>query len=105
MKHERIKSPDRESTKQTTESQKSKPMTATYPDMYGNPMTFDISPEAFERFGFKYNDRVKTPNGSATVIGVFGGDLWFQVDGEKGPTYWGDTHKERFKRLGFELIK
>lgn len=61
----------------------------------GRNIKFDISKEACEPFGFFHNERVKTPCGNATVVGVAKDryqnklQLWFLVDGEEGAACWG----------------
>jgi len=54
----------------------------------GDVYVFDISKEACEKFGFFSNQRVTTPRGDATVIGVNEGFLWFHVDKDPGASYW-----------------
>lgn len=71
----------------------------------GETYQFNTSLTSCESFGFFSGDRVKTPRGQATVIGVNAGRLWFHVDGDKGATYWGMNKKSDFERLGFFLMK
>lgn len=68
-------------------------------------LEFDINPDSCKPFGFCPGDRVMTPKGQATVIGVNSGKLWFHVDGDKGATHWGELKKEAFYKKEFYLIK
>lgn len=54
----------------------------------GEVMDFDISRSACNKFGFYYSDRVETPLGSASVVGVANKSLWFLVDGDPGASFW-----------------
>jgi len=54
----------------------------------GDVFDFDTSQAACEKWGFFAGSRVMTPRGTATVIGVCQGFLWFHVDGDRGASYW-----------------
>jgi hypothetical protein len=71
----------------------------------GQVMEFDISRSACEKFGFYYSDRVETPLGNASVVGVNNGCLWFLIDGDPGASFW-DNGKcyEDLLKLGINLI-
>eukprot|EP00744_Colponema_vietnamica_P015674 GILI01021977.1.p1 GENE.GILI01021977.1~~GILI01021977.1.p1 ORF type:complete len:439 (-),score=31.75 GILI01021977.1:32-1348(-) len=66
----------------------------------------DISAEATGVFGFVFQDRVSTPKGPGTVLGVSaGGDLYFQLDSDVGCSFWGSCKsKAEFEDKGFCLI-
>ena len=51
----------------------------------GFEMSFDIADSACRVFGFGYEDRVEHPIlGKASVVGTFGGGLWFKFDDDEG---------------------
>ena len=50
----------------------------------GYQLQLDTSDEACRAFGFRSGDRVRTPRGNGTMMGVADGKPWFQVDGESG---------------------
>jgi len=77
----------------------------TYKTNEGQEVEFDVSREAHIPFGFFHGDRVRTPNGDATVVGVRDGELWFHVDEETGGSYWDGYKKEEFKNKGFVLLQ
>ena len=57
----------------------------------------------------KPGDRVETPEGSATVVGIFVGDVWFKHDDEAGavcfpPQAVFGPNLKVTKRLGVGLI-
>jgi hypothetical protein len=54
----------------------------------GEYRKFDASKEACAPFGFFSSQRVVTPKGEATVVGVAHGYLWFHVDGDAGAIYF-----------------
>lgn len=61
----------------------------------------DISREATLKFGFVFQDRVDTPLGPATVLGVNGNRLYFLVDSDTAASYWSDcTTAEHFRAKG-----
>lgn len=66
---------------------------------------FNISERACRPFGFYYADRVETPKGPASVVGVADGTLWFHIDGDTGASFW-DTAKsyEHLLNMGFALL-
>jgi hypothetical protein len=82
----------------------SEPQTLQVLSRRGENKTFDVSPEACKEFGFLCGDRVKTPKGNAWVVGMFGGNLYFQVDGDTGASKWSGFTKETFAKRGFSLI-
>ncbi|WP_133129205.1 hypothetical protein [Legionella steigerwaltii] len=51
-------------------------------------LSFDVRTEATKKYGTYFLDRVITPKGLATVIGVHNDHLWFWVDNSTGPSYW-----------------
>ncbi|WP_454783350.1 hypothetical protein [Legionella sp. WA2022007384] len=55
---------------------------------YGKHYSFDITTEATKKFGIYFLDRITTPKGIGTVIGVYDNWLWIWIDHESGPTYW-----------------
>jgi len=70
----------------------------------GENKNFDVSPQACKDFGFFCGDRVRTPKGNAWVVGMFGGNLYFQVDGDSGASKWSGFTKETFAKRGFTLL-
>ena len=69
----------------------------------GESAMFDISNSATQPFGFFYQDRVKTPRGLASVIGVKDKQLYFHVDGDAGATFWSKCKSaEDFQLRNFE---
>ncbi|QMT59154.1 hypothetical protein [Legionella sp. PC997] len=64
-------------------------------------ISFEISQIATEPFGTYFLDRVMSPKGLATVIGVSNGYIWFWIDGESGPTYWDNIYENIFSSDGF----
>jgi hypothetical protein len=55
----------------------------------GYELEFDTSEAAcYGRFGFRANDRVRTARGNGAVVGVCGGKLWVEVDGEEGAWFF-----------------
>jgi len=49
---------------------------------------FDISYTACKQYGFFYGQRVYTPKGTGSVIGVYDGFFWFHLDCDRGCSYW-----------------
>eukprot|EP01111_Echinosteliopsis_oligospora_P011649 TRINITY_DN3892_c0_g1_i1.p1 TRINITY_DN3892_c0_g1~~TRINITY_DN3892_c0_g1_i1.p1 ORF type:complete len:491 (+),score=110.51 TRINITY_DN3892_c0_g1_i1:74-1546(+) len=82
-----------------------------HPTKDGSILKFDVCRRACEPHGFFYGDRVLTPRGESTVIGVNGKLLWFHVDGDEGASYWdnircyGDMLNNGFKSLSYPKIK
>ena len=62
-------------------------------------MQFDVSRQRCHAFGFQHGDRVATPRGQATVIGVAKHKLWFQIDGENGAWFFSAKELRSSKRL------
>lgn len=62
--------------------------TVRYATLLGFELQFDISDVSCRRFGLKAQARVRTPRGSATVIGLCEGVMWFHVDGESGAWFF-----------------
>ncbi|WP_058511770.1 hypothetical protein [Legionella steelei] len=62
----------------------------------GHQFSFDITLNATSKFGVYFLQRIKTPSGPATVIGVYNDNLWFWVDGDKGVSYWDHIHSNIF---------
>eukprot|EP00762_Andalucia_godoyi_P000472 ANDGO_03042.mRNA.1 putative E3 ubiquitin-protein ligase HERC2 len=57
-------------------------------------------------FGFRSGDRVHTPNGAATAIGVKDDRMWFHVDNDEGASYWGSCKtQQEHADAGFYLIE
>ncbi|KDO31550.1 hypothetical protein SPRG_03479 [Saprolegnia parasitica CBS 223.65] len=50
----------------------------------GYDLLFDVSDATCAPFGFKAHDRVKTPRGNGTVVGVADGRLWIETEAEAG---------------------
>lgn len=65
----------------------------------------NIGRAATERFGFLYGQRVQTPFGPASVMGVNQDRLYFHVEGDEGASYWsGCNSKEAFDQRGFVVL-
>lgn len=62
--------------------------TVRYATLLGFELQFDISDVSCRHFGLKAQARVRTPRGSATVIGLCEGVMWFHVDGESGAWFF-----------------
>jgi len=69
-------------------SEQEEPFIIEHRTKTGEILEFDISRAACSPFGFYYSDRVDTPRGPATVIGVRDDSLWFHIDCDKGASYW-----------------
>lgn len=69
-------------------------------------LLLDISFEATRVFGFVFQDRVSTPKGPASVLGVSkSGHLYFQLDSDTGCSFWGSCKtQEDFEKRGFCII-
>jgi hypothetical protein len=77
----------------------------TYKTNSGNAAEFDVSHDAQVPFGFFHGDRVRTPDGDATVVGVREDELWFHVDSDLGAAFWSNHKKADFEKDGFVLLK
>lgn len=67
--------------------------------------TFDISTETCSQYGFFHGDRVQTPRGPATIIGIHDYHVWFHIDGDRGASFWdGYRSYEQLLGLGISLI-
>lgn len=83
-----------------------RPHTASYRTVSREFYSFDISDEACRPFGFLHQDRVHSPNGPSTVVGVRDGRMWFHVDSDDGASYWGSCRSEAdHLSHGFFLIE
>lgn len=72
----------------------------------GNLLSFNISRKELDEFGyFSSEDRIETPRGIATVIGIYGGELWFHIDGDRGASFWKGYRKVEFFSGKFKLLK
>lgn len=72
----------------------------------GGLRSIDICRNATEPFGFLYQDRVQTPLGEASVVGVHDNKLWFHVDGDHGASFWSNcVTAEDFARRGFVKVE
>lgn len=58
----------------------------------------------FEEFGFHAGDRVQTSKGPAWVVGSHNGELYFQIDQDKGASKWTGSKKADFQMRGFKLM-
>jgi len=97
--------PTEVSTPEVASTRKSSdPQTLQVLSRRGENKTFDVSPQACKEFGFFCGDRVRTPKGNAWVVGMFGGNLYFQVDGDTGASKWSGFTKETFLKRGFSLL-
>ena len=78
-----------------------------------NNIDLNVSKEACKPFGFFYNERVQTPFGPGTVMGVaegrcccsFGLQLFFLLDKDDGVSFWGGNKEKEFKEQGFARFK
>lgn len=80
--------------------------TVRYKPRMGDELTFDTTFERCAPFGFFTGERVKTPKGPATVVGVSPkGHLFFHVDRDIGASFWGKCKtRDDFVRRGFVLL-
>lgn len=72
----------------------------------GDILSFDMSQTICKPFGFYYSDRVMTPKGPASVVGIREGCMWFHIDGDTGASFW-DTGKsyQDLQKLPITLIE
>ena len=72
----------------------------------GNTYEIDTSREACKKFGYFAGERVRTPEGPATVLGVHEDNLWFQFDDSiMYAGYFGSNRvKDDFDKEGFGII-
>ncbi|KTC94718.1 hypothetical protein [Legionella erythra] len=61
----------------------------------------DATDEATKRFGTHFLERIYTPKGLATVIGVYKDNLWVWLDIDPGPSYWDNITSSIFDYPGF----
>ncbi|GLE01307.1 hypothetical protein PINS_up010137 [Pythium insidiosum] len=61
----------------------------------------DTRREACNPFGFQANDRVRTPRGVGTVVGVADGRLWVEVDSERGAWFF---HPSKLRSLALVVL-
>jgi len=66
------------------------PLLIEYRAKDGQILLYDISTQILIPYGYNYADRVSTPKGPATVIGVRDTCLWFHIDGDPGASFWDD---------------
>jgi hypothetical protein len=59
---------------------------------------------AWTDFDILPGTRVQTPRGSAKVVGVCESHLWFQIDGDAGPSYWYDIRPHQGLPYDFIII-
>eukprot|EP01028_Stygiella_incarcerata_P002148 TRINITY_DN1403_c0_g1_i3.p1 TRINITY_DN1403_c0_g1~~TRINITY_DN1403_c0_g1_i3.p1 ORF type:complete len:1207 (+),score=283.05 TRINITY_DN1403_c0_g1_i3:574-4194(+) len=57
-----------------------------YPKIDGTMGVFDNAPITCDQFGFRHGQRVDTPRGPATIIGVCDKELYFHADIDMGAT-------------------
>mmetsp|Transcript_83789 Transcript_83789/g.236753 ORF Transcript_83789/g.236753 Transcript_83789/m.236753 type:complete len:3060 (-) Transcript_83789:463-9642(-) len=75
--------------------------TIRYMTRAGYEHQFDTSVEACSPFGLNAWERVRTPRGNATVIGVADRQLWLHVDGEGGAWFFGSEEIAEGRGLGY----
>ncbi|RHY32967.1 hypothetical protein DYB32_002077 [Aphanomyces invadans] len=63
----------------------------------GYELLFDVSDATCVPLGFKAKDKVKTPRGNGTVVGVADGRLWVETDGESGAAWFFHPSKVRLR--------
>ena len=64
-----------------------------------------IDADATGAFGFYYQDRVMTPHGPGSVLGVHSGHLYFRLDHDAAASYWSSCRCESdFIQKGFQKI-
>ncbi|MEA2091737.1 MAG: hypothetical protein U9O83_05160, partial [Campylobacterota bacterium] len=66
----------------------------------GKIVSLDTGASACGSFGFVTNQRVSSPLGAGTVVGVAYGKLWMILDGERGVSYWTYQTVEDFRTNG-----
>merc|ERR1719502_1956124 len=64
-------------------------------------LQFDTSPERCSAFGLQAWERVRTPRGNATVVGVANEQLWLHVDGERGAWFFASKDIKDGRALGY----
>jgi hypothetical protein len=71
----------------------------------GAELQFDLSEAKCQSlgYGFLAGDRVATPRGQATVVGVAENKLWFHVDGDSGAWFF-SAREMRINKHRFALI-
>ncbi|EQC37076.1 hypothetical protein SDRG_05303 [Saprolegnia diclina VS20] len=67
----------------------------------GYDLLFDVSDATCAPFGFKAHDRVKTPRGNGTVVGVADGRLWIETEAEAGCWFY-DPSKVRPRQINVQ---
>jgi hypothetical protein len=72
----------------------------------GEILVYDIGSGALKPFGFNYADRVDTPKGPASVIGVREGCMWFHCDCDLGASFWDNGKSyEDLRTIGISVIE
>jgi hypothetical protein len=64
-------------------------------------LQFDTSHEKCGAFGLQAWERVRTPRGNATVVGVANDQLWLHVDGESGAWFFASKEIKDGRALGY----
>eukprot|EP01006_Ploeotia_vitrea_P014819 TRINITY_DN4060_c0_g1_i1.p1 TRINITY_DN4060_c0_g1~~TRINITY_DN4060_c0_g1_i1.p1 ORF type:complete len:573 (+),score=95.64 TRINITY_DN4060_c0_g1_i1:71-1789(+) len=93
-------SPAQESSSSGTD-----PCLVDYINNEGVPQQFDIAAPSCAPFGFFFQDKVKTPEGEATVIGLRDGQMWLHVDGQIGAKPFPHKDEASFKNAGIEKMR
>eukprot|EP01114_Cavostelium_apophysatum_P002965 TRINITY_DN1267_c0_g1_i2.p1 TRINITY_DN1267_c0_g1~~TRINITY_DN1267_c0_g1_i2.p1 ORF type:complete len:195 (-),score=43.88 TRINITY_DN1267_c0_g1_i2:78-614(-) len=77
-----------------------------YTTKSGEIYSFDTTPEKVKEYsGFYPSERVHTPRGYGSVIGLHSGHVWVHVDGDRGASYWDDCKSpEDFERKDIWLV-
>ena len=75
-------------------------------DRFGHPQTFDVSEEALYPFGMSAGDRVMTPQGVGTVIGVNSGSVHFMLEGSNQAISFefSSSTAMHLRRMGFRPL-
>lgn len=82
------------------------PLLIEYRAKNGDILVFDIGGTAITPFGFSYADRVSTPKGPATVIGIREGCMWFHCDCDSGASFWDNGKSfQDLKTIGIDLLE
>ena len=79
----------------------SKGTTVRYMTRAEYQLQFDTSHEKCGAFGLQAWERVRTPRGNATVVGVANDQLWLHVDGESGAWFFASKEIKDGRALGY----
>ncbi|EFA83879.1 hypothetical protein PPL_02949 [Heterostelium album PN500] len=72
----------------------------------GDVFEFDTSFESCSKYGFFNGDLVETSAGQGLVVGVRDNQLWFEIFGHDGASYWdnGDDYHDLVNKVKVKLL-